>query len=129
MGLRPEAAASPDVLVARGALRPPTLTQTHQSQAPLLSEPEMGIQPNKSSNALTLEEVLTVRSVNPAHPCEKETPAVSEVKSRHGPFSPSPARGLMKVATGKSFKGWFSGQAVDVRWGQGSQRRQDTEGP
>lgn len=68
-------------VLARGTACPPELTRTHQL-GPLLSEPLTGTQPNKSSNALTPGELLTVRSVNPAHPSKKETVVVLEMKAQ-----------------------------------------------
>lgn len=69
-------------VVARGTTCPPELTRTHQQLAPFLSELLTGTQPNKSSNALTPGELLTVRSVNPAHPSKKETVVVPGMKAQ-----------------------------------------------
>lgn len=69
-------------VAARGTACPPELTRKHQQLAPLLSEPLTGTQPNKSSNALTPGELLTVRSVNPAHPSKKETVVMPEMKAQ-----------------------------------------------
>lgn len=99
-------------MVARGTACPPELTRTHQL-VPLLSEALTGTQPNRSSNALTPGELLTVRSVNPAHPSKKNRGCAGNESPVDTDRSlSSPTRRLVKVALERLVFGTGSGCQV-----------------